>query len=76
MKVKNQYLKILSARIQMFPYSQCWQIWIWMLQTNVNQALYFPAKKKNHGLHMSKYVLGGPSSGWTTLIVLTTGYFN
>ncbi len=75
MKVKNQYLKILSARIQMFTILANLNL----NATNyyVNQVLYFPPKKmgKKNGLHMSKYVLG-PSSGWTTRIVLTTGYFN
>ncbi len=46
MKVKNQYLKMLSARIQMFPYHNVGKFELNATNYNVNQALYFPPKKK------------------------------
>ncbi len=49
MQVKNQYLKILSARIQMF--TMLANLNLNATNYNVNQALYFLPKKKTWSSH-------------------------
>ncbi len=46
MKVKNQYLKILSARIQISIFTMLANLNLNATNYYVNQALYFPKKKK------------------------------